>query len=220
MKTSIRYKLDIQLVTLICTVVALILAGYVAYEYWLLSNELKLTEKVSLEQRTQLEKELEEVEKDRLNLSELSKYQQSIIDSFQGQISSIGNTVGTLEKLAQTDKELLKKYSKVYFLNENYVPAKLTQVEDIYISEKNGGNLLIHADVWPFLKRLLEDARLRIEDALKKPNCKSHVASAKVKIDEISELEKKVDRLYSSSKVVGNIVFFALVVLFILVFTV
>ena len=58
MKTSIRYKLNIQLVTLICTVVALILAGYVAYEYWLLSNELKLTEKVSLEQRTQLEKEL------------------------------------------------------------------------------------------------------------------------------------------------------------------
>jgi len=36
----------------------------------------------------------------------------------------------------------------------------------------------------------------------------------------ISELEKKVDRIYSSSKVVGNIVFFALVVLFILVFTI
>ena len=36
----------------------------------------------------------------------------------------------------------------------------------------------------------------------------------------ISELEKKVDRFYSSSKVVGNIIFFALIILFILAFTV
>ncbi len=34
----------------------------------------------------------------------------------------------------------------------------------------------------------------------------------------ISELEDRVDRLYSSSKVVGNIVFFALLILFVLVF--
>ncbi|MDO8471450.1 MAG: M15 family metallopeptidase [bacterium] len=190
MKTSIHYKLDIQLVTLICTVVALILAGYVAYGYWLLSNELKLTEKVSLEQRTQLEKELEEVEKDRFNLSELSKYQQSIIDSFQGQISTIGSTVGTLEKLAQTDKELLKKYSKVYFLNENYVPAKLTQVEEIYVSEKNGGNLLIHGDVWPFLKRLLEDARLSSMELL--------VASAFRSFDTQASLKSEYKVIYGA----------------------
>ena len=190
MKTFSRYKLYLQPALLISVIVALFLAGYVAYEYWLLSNELKLTEKVSLEQRTQLEKELEEVEKDRLNLSELSKYQQSIIDSFQGQISSIGNTVGTLEKLAQTDKELLKKYSKVYFLNENYVPAKLTQVEDIYISEKNGGNLLIHADVWPFLKRLLEDARLRDTELL--------VASAFRSFDTQASLKSEYKVIYGA----------------------
>ncbi|MDP3875113.1 MAG: M15 family metallopeptidase, partial [bacterium] len=103
--------------------------------------------------------QLEEVKKDRFDLTELSKYQQSIIDSFQGQISSIGSTVGTLTKLSQTDRELLKKYSKVYFLNENYVPSKLTQVEEVYIFKQNGGNLLIHTDVWSFLKRLLEDVR-------------------------------------------------------------
>jgi len=99
------------------------------------------------------------VKKERSNLSELSKYQQSVIDSFQGQISSIGNTVGTLDKLSKIDKELLKKYSKVYFLNENYVPTKLVQVEEAYVFKQNGGNLLIHADVWPFLKKLLDDAR-------------------------------------------------------------
>jgi len=108
----------------------------------------------NLELRTQLEK----VEKDKLDLTELSQYQQSIIDSFQGQISSIGNTVGTLEKLAQTDKELLKKYSKVYFLNENYVPAKLTQIDELYVFKQNGGNLLIQSEIWPHLEELLKAA--------------------------------------------------------------
>ncbi|MBI2674108.1 MAG: M15 family metallopeptidase [Candidatus Zambryskibacteria bacterium] len=148
------YKLDIQLIILIFSIAALVLAGYVAYQYRLLGNELKMVEN----NNSTLQIQLEKVEKDKLNLSELSAYQQSIIDSFQGQISNIGQTVGTLEKLAQTDKELLKKYSKVYFLNENYVPAKLTQIDEAYIFAQNGGNLLIHNDVWSFLKRLLENA--------------------------------------------------------------
>ena len=153
MKSKIYLKFDIQLVILVSTVVALFLAGYVAFEYRLLSDELKMSE----EENLRISAQLEEVSKDRFDLSELSRYQQSVIDSFSGQISSIGNTVGTLEKLAQTDKELLKKYSKVYFLNENYVPAKLTQVEERYTFD-GGENFLIHAEVWPYLKRLLDAA--------------------------------------------------------------
>jgi len=152
-KTFSRYKLYLQPALLISVIVALFLAGYVAFEYRLLGDELRISEEENLE----ISAQLEEVRKDRFDLSELSKYQQFIIDSFTGQISSIGNTVGTLEKLAQTDKELLKKYSKVYFLNENYVPAKLTQVEKIYTFD-GGENFLIHAEVWPYLKRLLDAA--------------------------------------------------------------
>ena len=155
MKSTTRFKLDMQLAVLICTIIALFLAGYVAYQYWLLSNELKVSEDNNLETNTQLE----EVKKERFDLSELSKYQQSIIDSFQGQISNIGSTIGTLDKLSKIDKELLKKYSKVYFLNENYVPTKLVQVEEVFAFKQSGGNLLIHGDVWQFLKKLLEDAR-------------------------------------------------------------
>ncbi len=153
MKTSSHYQSYLQPALLVFVIVALFLAGYVAFEYRLLSDELKVLEEENLEINTQLE----EVSKDRSDLSELSKYQQSIIDSFTGQISSIGSTVGTLEKLAQTDKELLKKYSKVYFLNENYVPAKLTQVEGRYTFD-GGENFLVHAEVWPYLKRLLDAA--------------------------------------------------------------
>ena len=153
MKTYIK-KLNIRLITLILIVVALVLAGVVAYQYRLLSRESESLRTHNMELSTQLG----EVERNRLFLANLSREQQSIIDSFSGQIKALGGTVGDLEKLAKTDPELLNKYSKVYFLNENYVPAALAEVEDEYAFSDNG-NFLIHAQVWPYLKRLLDDAR-------------------------------------------------------------
>ena len=154
MKSKFHSEFYLRYALFTGVIIAFVLSGFVAYQYRLLNDELKIVENDNLELRTQLEK----VEKDKLDLTELSQYQQSIIDSFQGQISSIGNTVGTLEKLAQTDKELLKKYSKVYFLNENYVPAKLTQIDELYVFKQNGGNLLIQSEVWSHLEGLLKVA--------------------------------------------------------------
>lgn len=144
----------LQLALLVCIALALVLAGYVAYQYRVLDSELRLVESSNLELISQLETSKTE----NLNLTEETKYQQTIIDSFNGQIQSISSTVGTLDKLSKTDKELLKKYSKVYFLNENYVPATLTQVDEEYAFSDNG-NFLIHAQVWPYLKKLLDAAR-------------------------------------------------------------
>lgn len=48
------------------------------------------------------------------------------------QVKKITGTVGTLEKLAETDTELLMKYSKVYFLNEHYTPEKIEKIESEY----------------------------------------------------------------------------------------
>ncbi len=73
---------------------------------------------------------------------------------FEGQIKAIGNTVGTLEKLSKTDKELLQKYSKVYFLNENYIPSSLSGVASTSVYEE-GKTIFVHAKVEPFLSRLL-----------------------------------------------------------------
>ena len=83
--------------------------------------------------------------------------QREVINSFQGQIQNISSTVGNLEKLSQTDEELLRKYSKIYFLNENYVPAKLAEIPEEY-RYKDSTNYLIHADVWPYLEKLLKAA--------------------------------------------------------------
>lgn len=73
---------------------------------------------------------------------------------FSGQISEIAGTVGKLDQLSKTDKELLQKYSKVYFLNENYVPESLASIPSEFIYEKDK-EMQIHTKVLPFLLDLL-----------------------------------------------------------------
>lgn len=106
-----------------------------------------------------LAEELEATEIEKEGLQQKVEEQQAIIDNFSGQISGIASTVGTLEKLAATDEELLKKYSRVYFLNENYMPANLIEIEEPYRFSGAGGNFYFHADVWPSLKKLLDAAK-------------------------------------------------------------
>lgn len=82
---------------------------------------------------------------------------QSQLGGFQRQVGSISGTVSNLQKLAQTDPELLKKYSKVYFLNDNYVPARLSEIPKIYQYSDNK-QLLIHSDVLPRIEMMINDA--------------------------------------------------------------
>ena len=76
-------------------------------------------------------------------------------NAFEDQIKDISGTVSDLDKLAKTDPELLQKYSKIYFLNENYSPTGAVPIDENYVY---GESESIHEKVWPFLKDLLEDA--------------------------------------------------------------
>jgi LAS superfamily LD-carboxypeptidase LdcB len=132
----------------------LILCGYGGYELYSVSGE-----------RASLEVENESLKVDLLNanvandrLSQELRDQLYIVESFQGQISRIGSVVGDLEKLKNTDDELLRKYSKVYFLSENYIPSKLSYISVGYLLNKEA-KLQIHTDVSRYLERLLDAAR-------------------------------------------------------------
>ncbi len=74
------------------------------------------------------------------------------------QVGEITGTVSTLEKLSQTDPELLQKYSKVFFLNEHYAPPRLVEIPSEYRYSANKVET-IHYRVWPFLRRLLDRAK-------------------------------------------------------------
>jgi D-alanyl-D-alanine carboxypeptidase len=107
-------------------------------------NETKAMLEETLEERDELEEDLDE-EKDRN-------------EEFEDQIEKIGSTVGTLDKLSKTDEELLQKYSKVYFLNEHYIPPKLTEISNKYVYREGGDPEYLHAQAYPFFKDMVEDA--------------------------------------------------------------
>lgn len=103
----------------------------------------------------------ENLEQERYVNSDLSKNleeERSRNDQFESQIQNIYGQVGTLQKLSQTDKELLKKYSKVYFLSENYIPSKLTNIDSSYLLNKDETQKL-HSDVVPFFVDMMNKAK-------------------------------------------------------------
>jgi len=83
---------------------------------------------------------------------------QGRLGGFENTVGGLSNTLGVLEKLSKTDRELLQKYSKVFFLNEHYAPAELALIDSEF-TYSNTRPEKIHADVWPFLKKLFKDAK-------------------------------------------------------------
>jgi LAS superfamily LD-carboxypeptidase LdcB len=76
---------------------------------------------------------------------------------FESQISQLSGTVSILHKLSATDPQLLKKYSKVYFLNENYAPASLSAIDSQYLFKKDKPEYVL-SGIRPPLEALLASA--------------------------------------------------------------
>jgi D-alanyl-D-alanine carboxypeptidase len=83
--------------------------------------------------------------------------QQNKTAEFEDTIDDIAGTVGTLEKLSKTDRELLQKYSRVYFLSENYVPMRLSTIDE-HFAEDQTKLLQFHSSARPYLEDMLEEA--------------------------------------------------------------
>ena len=73
-------------------------------------------------------------------------------------VRGLSRTLGDLDKLAKLDEELLQKYSKVYFLNENYIPERLRQIDNKYILEGKGDQYF-HARAIGQLEDMIDDIR-------------------------------------------------------------
>jgi LAS superfamily LD-carboxypeptidase LdcB len=91
------------------------------------------------------------LQQDRQNL-------QAQLGGVKDQVGSITGTVTDLQKLSQTDPELLAKYSKVFFLSENYAPPRLAEIsaEYKYIETKD---LQIIPEVLPYLRKMIDAAK-------------------------------------------------------------
>jgi LAS superfamily LD-carboxypeptidase LdcB len=79
-------------------------------------------------------------------------------EAFGTQVKNISDTVGTLTKLSETDPQLLAKYSKIYFLNENYTPVSLATIE-ASSTVNPYKTYQFHSQAIPFLENMLGAAR-------------------------------------------------------------
>jgi D-alanyl-D-alanine carboxypeptidase len=77
---------------------------------------------------------------------------------FEGQIMDLAGSLDEFEKLQDIDEELLIKYSKVSFLNENYLPSRIKQIDDEYVLEGKDDQYF-HGDAMRFLERMFDSAK-------------------------------------------------------------
>jgi D-alanyl-D-alanine carboxypeptidase len=147
--------------------IAAIAGAYGGYRYWALSQENSTLNQLGASQADQiamLEDTVSSTNNDVANLqialsstTQSLQNEQAINASFESQITQLSGTVGQLQKVANTDPQLLEKYSKVYFLNENYVPASLSPVDAHYLFNTSRPELAL-SGVLPDLEALLAAA--------------------------------------------------------------
>ncbi len=192
-----------------CVLVIVVLGGILAYGYNLhttltaghasLKQELESVKKTLIERETEIaqhQKDLEELrqafalsEENGAELLNLLTDEKNRNEAFEDQIDDITGTVGKLDKLSKMDPELLQKYSKVYFLNEHYMPGKVVEIPNEFTFKKDEPEY-IHTQVASRLKNLLNDAK---DDGIN-----LRVVSAYRSFDEQKSLKGAYTTIYGS----------------------
>ena len=86
-------------------------------------------------------------------LSQVGVEYNSLMQNYNTKITEVDK----LQKTVSIDDELLKKYSKYYFLNENYAPSSTAIIDPLYTL--NAKELKILTEVKPKLESMLSDAK-------------------------------------------------------------
>ena len=102
--------------------------------------------------------EIERAEAERDDFTRKYDSEKNRADAVQIMLGAAKDTVGVLEKLRATDSELLKKYSKVYFLNENYSPKKLSEIDSQYLYNPQK-SLFFLDSILPYLQEMISAAQ-------------------------------------------------------------
>ena len=131
--------------------------GGVTYFYYRETSSYK-AQIAELQQNLQETKaKLKVTENEKIGLSNDLETERNKVGYLVDKVEDVADVVGDLEKLSKTDPELLEKYSKVFFLNENYVPQRLSYIDGKYLY--GNPNQQIHSDVLPHLENLIDDAK-------------------------------------------------------------
>ncbi len=140
----------------IVALIALGAAGYLGYRWQAAESALTALKTQYAEATSSASLALDNAETDNEQLAEALADEKKRNDAFEEKIQDISGTVGKLDKLSKIDPELLQKYSKVFFLSDNYVPAALTQIPAEWVADDK--DEYFDKEAYRFLEDLLEDA--------------------------------------------------------------
>ncbi|NQV88482.1 MAG: M15 family metallopeptidase [Parcubacteria group bacterium] len=156
-ESIIRHEKGIEMTVAVLVVVLIV--GYGEYRRYTLVSEINskldstttaLEVKISAVQKAFLD-----VQSQNASLSNAVQAEVQNRSVLTEQAGKISDAAATLDKLSKIDPQLLQKYSKVYFLNENYIPANLTLVNQNFLHKKSS-DLKINSQIDPFLQNLLD----------------------------------------------------------------
>jgi len=141
-------------------IVAIIVILAIAYGGYSLTSKLNSTKKELASVREELTSTTETLNQTAMEkslISEQFESEKSRNDDLESRVADAESVLGIIVKKQNTDPELLQKYSKVYFLNENYRPEKMDKIATKWVVADHKDEY-IHEKVYPFLKDMLEDA--------------------------------------------------------------
>ena len=180
-------------------IISLLLASLVIY---LFITNLKITEEKQEIQQDKVEKlskasstiesltkALEEATEKLADAEKDLEREQERNEEFEDQLRRLSGTVKDLDKLSKTDEELLKKYSRTYFLNENFIPMRLSKIDNRYVMPDKK-DLYFHGNGVEFLEDMLGDAKEAGHDI--------RVISAYRSFDEQMALKGQYTQVYGS----------------------
>ena len=151
---------------LVATMVAVLIFGAVYWTYYtyetnnlltITQNNLASSTAVFQSIVSQQRAKIALVTSENQNLSNMLTTEQKARFDLEQQKQANLKQIDTLTKLTTIDPELIKKYSKVYFLSENYVPAKLTDIPVDYLSDPTKPAQFLE-NAYPFFLSMLQNA--------------------------------------------------------------
>ena len=81
-------------------------------------------------------------------------------ERLESRVAEITDTLDVVQRFQDTDPELLKKYSRVYFLSDNYEPEELTEVPEYFSARADDETIKFHARAWTYLEDMVDAAEL------------------------------------------------------------
>jgi LAS superfamily LD-carboxypeptidase LdcB len=143
----------VRRIILALLVLALAAASYFGVRYYDLTNTYSITET----EKETYEYQVHELGDKLLAANQLNADLQTLLAARMQETEVLSQQMLDLDKMVRTDRELLAKYSSVYFLNENYVPKSLTYIATSSLNRPTKSEQ-IHTDAAPHLQQLLDAA--------------------------------------------------------------